>query len=107
MGGELEAGAKSVTHKGDDCGREVALENDGIPGTQHVPGHVCAAPCHSQGSAMALLIVCGDGSANCLLGRSQLETSSSCAASGITRKSPRTPLSDLQGVNTISEKSPR
>ncbi|XP_031979214.1 unconventional myosin-IXa isoform X11 [Corvus moneduloides] len=26
---------------------------------------------------------------------------------GITRKSPRTPLSDLQGVNTINERSPR
>lgn len=40
VGGELEAGANSVAHKGDDSGREVGPGSDGILGTWHVPGHV-------------------------------------------------------------------
>uniref|UniRef100_A0A8C5X8M5 Myosin IXA n=1 Tax=Malurus cyaneus samueli TaxID=2593467 RepID=A0A8C5X8M5_9PASS len=41
------------------------------------------------------------------LTRPEMETRCILCSEGITRKSPRTPLSDLQGVNTINERSPR
>lgn len=96
VGGELEAGAVLLTRVMTLAGR---WDREAMASL--APGmcqDTSSAP-HQSGLSC--------GSANCLLGRSQLETSSSCAAAGITRKSPRTPLSDLQGVNTINERSPR
>lgn len=63
VGGQREAGASSVTHKGDDSGREVGLESDGIPGTRRCPA--CAGTRPRRSAPESGLSY---GSAHCLWG---------------------------------------
>lgn len=63
VGGELEAGANSVAHEGDDSGREVGLGSDGIPGTR-----LCLACARTRPRCSAPESGLSYGSANCLWG---------------------------------------